>query len=128
MNRLLKLGMIMLVLSAPLLLTGCRNRIADFTVLSTKQVPLAAQPLAQVDKGKTQVTLTVIPIGGEPALSELINEALEKEGGDVLLDPRISSTQFRIPLIFGIDRMKLEGTAATTRPDQVREYRQRLDD
>jgi len=115
---MLPLLVVMLAMAFPLV--GCRNKVGHFTALSTKQIPLNAYRLGPEEESSNQLTLLMLPLGGEPELDETVTDALEERDGDVLLGPRFITTTFGIPPILVFERREVEGVVATTKPDMPR--------
>lgn len=96
-------------------MTGCVQRIGDFTLLSSKNVDLSR--LATATKSPNRVTgedakeiIIVIPTG-VPNVKEAIDRAIESEPGCVALsDATIKYSSFYIPYIFGRSAFTVEGT------------------
>jgi hypothetical protein len=80
-----------LLLCAPLLGFGCTNRVADLTLISTKNIDLSNARLDVRDgqrvEGKHCVyaLLGLLPLG-VVNLEEAIDDALERGGGNILVD------------------------------------------
>ncbi len=75
----------LLVALLVLSLAGCATRIGDFTVISTQNVDFSK--LAQVDLSTSQkIEGEDIKTFGQPSLEEAIDDALEKGGGNVLVN------------------------------------------
>jgi hypothetical protein len=96
-------------------MTGCVQRIGDFTLLSSKNVDLSR--LGTATKSPNRVTgedakeiIFVIPTG-VPSVKEAIDRAIESEPGSVALsDATIKYSSFYIPYIFGRNAFTVEGT------------------
>jgi len=102
-----------------LLLTGCTYRLADMTVLSTRnvtlnKVDLDTLPQVRGIKGiDSKFTFLFIPLGF-PHLENAVDDALEKGGGDVMTDVTIQ-TEVWTMLIFGQNSISVKGNVVKTR-------------
>jgi len=92
MNKsLIKPLMILFSCAFCLIFTGCTTRIADLTLVSTKNIDLSDARL-DITKGKRTKgescrywLLGLIPLG-VPNLQEAVDDALEKGGGNIMVD------------------------------------------
>lgn len=107
----------LLVLAAGLFLNGCTARIADLTLVSTKNIDLSDTHLdARTGQRQTGedcgfILLDLIPLHW-PNLKEAVDQALEKGKGNVMVDQvtELKSAWF----IIGSQRcFKVEGTVLT---------------
>ena len=108
----LTLGTLVLMLAA---FAGCKNTVANFTAISTYQIPLEVERRGHVNVQSTRHIFLIFPIGHEADLTEVIDEALERRNADLLLDARVDFKTFYIPFIYGVDHYEVEGEAASTR-------------
>lgn len=109
------LKVLSLVLIATFLLTGCTQRVTDFTVISTKNVDLNSKSLkrgAERVRGEDPIYMVlIIPIGIKTDLKQAIDNAIEKVPGAVaLVDGVVSFSNFYIPFIFGRTTYIVVGT------------------
>ena len=102
-------------LVATLLLTGCTQRITDFTIISTKNVDLSA--MSSYERGKDRVTgedklffLLMIPMGSRIDLKEAIDDSIENVPGAVALVDGVVYTRAWSVLFFGEVAYVVEGT------------------
>lgn len=79
--------------------SGCTERMMDFTVISTKNVPISMPAKTTQVVGEDKVIMIFAPFG-VPSLKEAIDDALEKSSGNVLVNVRIYSDS-KILLFFG---------------------------
>lgn len=108
------------MLLAGLLLSGCTERLADFTMISTKNVDLSK---AQVNAGEgNRVTeddcrpiILVFPVG-RPDLKEAVDSALEEGRGNLMIDLVAYWRWWYVPPIFGLRCMVAEGTVVNVIP------------
>ena len=114
---------IIVVAGLALLLAGCVVRQGDFTVLSDKLVDAKNFDLSQATQ-KGRVTgedkariIVFFPTKANPSLEGAIDDALEKGGGDVLVDAVVHSYNWYIPYIYGESGWRVEGQVVKTRPD-----------
>ena len=98
---------------------GCSMRLADLTVASTrnvnlKEVDLDSLPQTKGIVGKdTKFTILFIPLGF-PHVEDAIDDALDKGGGDVMIDAVLHSKWWYF-LIIGQDSLEVKGTVVKTR-------------
>ena len=84
-------GGLILALAAAICMGGCRTRIADLTLVSTKNIDLSSTSLdirtGQRVTGQDCVysVFGLIPLG-VPNLQEAVDDALEKVGGNIMVD------------------------------------------
>ena len=115
----MKKGLLALGVGALLLMTGCSQRLGEFTVASTKNVANLKTTEATADKhteGETCIhTVIIFPFGNfqnriQEAMDDAIENAKEKGiEGDLLLNARIYRSSWYIPFIYGQDCIKVEG-------------------
>jgi len=93
---------------------GCTIRLTDFTVIGTKnfKVPENVQIGERVRGEDCAPIILVFPLG-TPNLKEAIDRAIEKGGGDVLIDAVIYS-EFSSFVIFIQQCFVVEGTVGKT--------------
>lgn len=101
--------------SALFLLSGCSQRLVDFTVISTKNVPLTDEaPNLQKANSRvkgTDAKLTVLFIPfGIPDMKEAIDKAIEKYPGAVALTDGVVYSKWWSCLIAGQNKYVVEGT------------------
>jgi hypothetical protein len=96
-----------------LALSGCIQRIMDFTVISTKNVDIPGVRGEKVTGEDIKSIVIVIPTG-QPNIKAAVDNALDKGHGDVLLDGVISSKMWYIPYIYGEAGFVVEGTSLKT--------------
>ena len=76
-----------------LLFTGCSTRVADFTIISTKNIDMDGNyELVESNvKGKDVTPIIVyIPIGS-PSIENAIDDALNSVDGDIMTDVTVRS-------------------------------------
>jgi len=109
---------ILLVMCSLALLLGtssCSHRLTDFTVISTKNVPLglkaaSLQKANQRVKGVDKVhQVLFIPLG-MPNMKEAIDKAIEKHPGAVGLVDGVIKTKYWTALLYGQNSYIVEGT------------------
>jgi hypothetical protein len=111
---------LVLLVAGCLLATGCYNRIADLTVISTKTVDLQELDLSQVERAMDVTGLSVKQIFiiwpvGKADIEEAIDDALLKAGGDLMVDAVIYWKYWYIPLIYGQFGFKITGNVVKTK-------------
>ena len=108
MNKILTIAITVVVLS------GCVNRLGDFTVMSTKNMDIK-RTLHSVDTGKRltgdDTVLILLFPWGTPNLEEAIDNAIEKDKRAVgLSDVTLKSFIYGIGFL-GIAGFEVEGNA-----------------
>jgi len=111
---------LVLLIAGCVIATGCYTRIADLTVVSTKTVDLQELDLTQTERAM-QVTGTsikqiflIVPTG-RADIEEAIDDALDKAGGDLLVDAVVYWKYWYIPLIYGQFGFKVTGNVVKTK-------------
>ena len=89
-----------------LFLAGCGGRIAQFTVVSNKNVELSrvdlkkTPPVRDVKGESTQWwILSLIPLGGSPTIEDAMNDCLAKGGGDLMTSAEVNEDHWSILLV-----------------------------
>jgi hypothetical protein len=94
---------------------GCRSRLGDFTVITTKNIDLSnfsthsdmtREPVVGEDE---QYIICIIPTG-IPNVEEAIDKALEKGKGQMLVDAALYYEWFYFPYIYGYGKYEIKGT------------------
>lgn len=104
-----------LVLSAAATcLAGCTERLADFTLISTRNVDLS-NAVVDVRKGQRVKEEDCIPIIlifplGRPDLETAVDNALQSGRGNIMVDQVLYRRSWYIPLLFGQECLVAEGT------------------
>ena len=96
-------------------LSGCVQRVGDFTIASTKNINVK-DGKHKIDEsrrlmGRDTIHIIVfIPTGARPDMKEAMDNAIEKAPGAVALsNVTIKRGQWYIPLIYGQDYYEVEG-------------------
>jgi len=119
MNYFLRLLIAGICMISLLFTFGCAVRLADLTMISTKnvtldKVDLDSLPQTQGVVGKDEKFIFAgIPLGF-PHLEEAIDDALEKGNGDMLIDSVIYSKHWDIWII-GQNVLEVKGTVVKSR-------------
>jgi hypothetical protein len=99
-----------LAIMSTIVLSGCSTRVADFTVVSTKNMNLNSGELVSGDRveGSDGVPVVLFPLG-RPNIKEATDHAIENDRcvvglTDVVLD------QFAFAFIIGYISFDIEGT------------------
>ncbi len=95
--------------AAAAMLCGCMARIADFTAVSTKNADIPGQRLPRV-QGEDMSSIVLFFPTGQPNIKTAVDDALQKSGGDLLVDGVIYNKCWYIPLLFGQCGYVVEGT------------------
>lgn len=109
-----KIGIICIILCV-VILSGCVTRLADFTLISTKNIDLtrgASFKRAQSRvTGQDIVSIIIIIPTGVPNMKTAIDKAIESVPGAIaLVDGVLSQKVWYIPYIFGQSGYVVEGT------------------
>lgn len=106
---------ILTAMLAVLTMTSCSHRLTDFTVISTKNVPIGNQPTDLV-KGNQRVKgvdktpmILCFPLG-TPNLKEAIDKAIEKTPGAIALADGVVKSKYVNFFFYGYDSYIVEGT------------------
>ncbi|MGB5444991.1 MAG: hypothetical protein WBM99_05715 [Psychromonas sp.] len=99
---------------AGMFLSGCTQRIADLTYVSTKNISQEELANATSDNervvGEDSSQIFIIIPTGNPNTEEAIDRAIEKKkGGIALKNATIHSSFFYIPYIYGKATITVEG-------------------
>lgn len=93
-------------------LTGCVQRVTDFTVISSKNVDLSRAASLQRDTNRVEGTDTkaiiILPIG-IPNAKEAMDQAIQSVPGCVALVDGVLEHEY-FSLIFGYTRYRVKGT------------------
>lgn len=94
---------------------SCTNRLTDFTIISTKNVPIGTQPtdLVKAEKRVRGVDkahfILFVPLGS-PNLKEAIDKAIEQCPGAIALADGVVKSKFMDFLFYGQSSYIVEGT------------------
>lgn len=103
-----------------MVLSGCTDRLGDFTMISTKNVDLSDAEV-NLSKGRRATeddckpVVIIFPIG-RPDLKEAVDSALEEGQGNLMVDLVVYSRWWYVPPIFGLRCMVAEGTVVDIKP------------
>jgi len=119
MNYSLRLMIAAICLISLLFTFGCSIRLADLTMISTKNVTLDKVDLDSLPQTKGVVgkdekfVFLGIPLG-LPHLEEAVDDALEKGNGDILIDSVLYTKHWDIWII-GQNILEVKGTVVKSR-------------
>ena len=97
------------VAALALALSGCVVRLADFTALSSKNANIPGERGPRVE-GEDMIPIVLFFPTGQSNIKTAVDRAIEKGGGDLLVDGVISQKCWYIPLIYGECGFMVEGT------------------
>ena len=101
-----------LAVVASTLITGCSTRVADLTVVSTKNANLNSDQFVtgkRVTGKDTKYIISFIPTG-TPSIKEAVDQAIEQDACAVALSNMAMDHEFFwFPYIFGITSYRAEG-------------------
>ncbi len=111
----MKNNKVMLISCAVLILAGCSTRVADFTIMSSKNIDLTrgADFVRSPTRIKAEDRRSIIILfpTGEPNVKEAMDRAIESVPGAIgLLDGVITHNGWYIPYIYGEFWYEVEGT------------------
>lgn len=94
---------------------GCSTRLGDFSVLSTKNVDVAALKPGDRFSGEDCVNylFMFIPLG-QVNWKNAMDQALERGKGDVMVDVVLTQTGWTIPFLWMQECIVIEGTVSQT--------------
>jgi hypothetical protein len=109
-----KVVLVSSVIAAGIFLSGCSNRIADLTYVSTKNVSQEDLATATSDNerviGEDSSHIIIFIPTGTPNAEEALDRAIEKKAGGIALkNATIHSSWFYIPYIYGKSTISVEG-------------------
>ena len=114
-----KSGALAILTSATLLITtGCTTRLGDMTVLSSRNVTLNKVDLDKLPQVKgitgrdSKFIFLCIPFG-VPRLEDALDDALNKGGGDVMIDAVVHQEGWWF--LVGETALTVKGTVVNTR-------------
>lgn len=101
-------------MSALFVLTGCEQRLGDFTFLSSKNIDLSHLDMQATDdapmaEGEDSKAIVFVFGGGPPNLKEAVDRAIESGGGTALSDVSIYRTSWYVPYIVGENAFRVRG-------------------
>jgi hypothetical protein len=89
-------------------LSGCVQRLADFTALSSRNANIPGERGERVE-GEDMATIILFFPTGQANIKTAVDRAIEKGGGDLLVDGVISQKCWDV-LLFGQCGFVVEGT------------------
>ncbi len=103
--------------AASIILTGCTTRVADLTVISTKNIDLSNVSI-DVRQGKRAVgsDCAVWPLGIPiriPTIETAVDRALEQGGGNIMID-QVTYVSAYTWIIASYNCIRAEGTVLST--------------
>ncbi len=108
------------------LLVGCTGTIAQFSMVSNREVDVAALagqvPHRQVVEGESSrlTQFIIFPTAMYPSIEEAVNEALDKGEGDLLINARVEQEIVWIPYLISVETITVKGTVVNTRAGKRR--------
>lgn len=105
-----------IALTIVLCLSNCTHRMTDFTVISTKNVPIGGGHPVEFKKGTTRVVgkdtkhmVLFIPLGS-PNLKDAIDRAIQSTPGCIGLVDGVVKSNFWWAILYGQNKYIVEGT------------------
>lgn len=95
-------------------LAGCTVRLIDFTAISSKNCDIPGTRGERTEGRDLTWILLGFPLGGPPNLKEAVDRAIEKGGGDCLVDGVLYQKAWSA-LVIGQVGFVVEGTVVNTR-------------
>ncbi|EOX4193164.1 hypothetical protein ACPF37_003468 [Vibrio cholerae] len=98
-----------IVIASTVLLSGCAQRIADFTLASTKNVELNNGKFVTGDRvsGEDTKAIVIVPLG-VPSIKEAADNAIEHDQCAVALTDVTADSEF-FSFLFGYIKYEVEG-------------------
>ncbi len=122
-------GLVAAAVLAAMVMSGCTQRILDFTVISSKNVSMRVKDSGkgQRVKGEDMAVYIIFPLG-MPQVKGAVDKAIESAGTgyDALIDGVIYY-KYNVFLLFGTYGYQVEGTPIKT-AELIAELRQRGED
>ncbi len=112
--------LVLVVLAATLVCTGCTVRQADLTIVSSRNVNLAGLSKSRtgveprVEGKDVQHIVLFFPVTGPPNLEEALDNALDQGKGDTMMDAVVYSYGWYIPFIYGQVGWRVKGTVVNS--------------
>jgi hypothetical protein len=97
-----------------LLSVGCTTRIGDFTVISTKNCAVAVEKSGQRVEGEDSVHIILGIPTGTPNLKTAVDNAIQKGGGDCMIDAVIEA-RWWTAILYGQSGIAVTGTVINTK-------------
>ena len=93
------------------LLTGCAERLGDFTVISTKNIDIGKNYIkVESDAiGTSTKQIIVIFPTGTPSIKDAVDDLLKKGNGDLVTNAVIHYNWYYIPYIYGEFSYEISG-------------------
>lgn len=105
---------VLVVSLASLSLGGCTMRLVDFTALSSKNCDVVGTRGERTQGKDMTWSLMGIPLGGMPNMKEATDRAIERCGGDILVDG-VVYLKYWNALVLGQTGYVIEGTCVNTK-------------
>jgi len=111
----MQLSKILIVSCVVVILSGCSQRMIDFTIISSKNIDLSRgadfKRLPNRVKGEDRKSIIILFPTGTPNAKEAMDKAIESIPGAVgLVDGVITQHSWYIPYIYGEAWFEVEGT------------------
>jgi len=113
--NIIRYAVAIFLMSVIMIASGCRTRICDFTVMSTKNIPVEFARKGQGEGEDVARIIIIIPTKSQPNLKEAIDQAIESRNGDMLLNAKVYMRNWYIPYIYGENGFTVKGDVVSTR-------------
>jgi hypothetical protein len=94
-----------------ILISGCSQKIADLTIVSTKNVDVGTNYVkvkSDAEGSNMAHIIIIFPIGA-PNIESAIDDVLDKNNGDIIINARLEYQTFYIPYIYGQNKYVIKG-------------------
>lgn len=104
-----------------LAISGCTTHLTDLSLISNKNISLEKIDIDKAPQKKyivgedSKFTFLFIPFG-QPKIKEAVNDALQKGGGDLIIDASLYAKSWWF--IVGKNSIEIKGTVVNTRGEQ----------
>lgn len=92
-------------------LTGCSQRLGDFTIISTKNVDIGKNyvKVQTQEKGISSKAIIIFIPTGTPNIKDAVDDLLKKANGDLVTNAVIQYSWYYIPYIYGEYKYEITG-------------------
>tara|TARA_Y100001970_G_scaffold291679_1_gene429796 strand:- start:1871 stop:2278 length:408 start_codon:yes stop_codon:yes gene_type:complete len=114
----------LIILSLILILYGCTQKIADFSIVSTKNIDLGDkfQSMGIISGDDTEYIIFVIPTG-TIKIDDAIHNTLIMNGAEYLSDVKVENQTFYIPYIGGFTKYKITGEGWKSSTETINKFK-----
>jgi hypothetical protein len=120
------LRLFILLLAPALFLSGCSGTIAQFTMVSNREIDDAALrgglPGGKKVEGESSrlTQLIIFPTFMSPTIGEAVDDALDQGGGDLLIHAAVEREIVWIPYLISVETIRVKGSVINTGAESLR--------